>query len=307
MFFKFNIGALPQITDVYRVVRRTVWQIVDRSTLLIFAEKGGCNISTNNTNYVLTEGNLLIIPAGHHYIRTPIKDELCTLCYAHVSLPHKIVGKSDAEKFLKEQKNEHDQFMISGIIYDDPHTYICPILTDLSNEKDEVVSIYNDMMKMKLKNSFDSYTLESLTLTKLMLLLSSKTHGLISLSSFDDISEPAKSVSVKLQKLFAYIRLHSKENITLDDLCAICNFSKQHLIRIFNSEFGMPPKAYILNYRINCAKELFYRDPHISVKEVADEMGFSDQHYFSRIFKKTTGVSPTEYKNHLINFDPSKQ
>lgn len=307
MFYEFDLNTLPQINDVYRVVRRTVWQIVDRCTLLIFAEKGRCRISTDNTEYELTQGQLLIIPAGHHYIRTPVNDELCTLCYAHITIPHRIIDKSSAEKFLIKQNEAHDQFAVSGIISDNPHTYICPILTDLSDNKDDIVSIFDDMMRIKLKNSFDSYTLEALCLSKLMLLLSSKTHDHISLSTFDKISSPAKSVSVKLQKLFAYIRLHSKEDITLDELCALCNFSKQHLIRIFNSEFGLPPKTYILNYRINCAKELFYRNPHISVKEVADEMGFSDQHYFSRIFKKTTGMTPTEYKSHLVNFDPVNQ
>ena len=69
----------------------------------------------------------------------------------------------------------------------------------------------------------------------------------------------------------------------------------------------MTPKAYILSYRINCAKELFYREPNLSVKEVAYEMGFEDQHYFSRLFTRVTGQSPTAYKDHLKNFDPSKQ
>ena len=43
------------------------------------------------------------------------------------------------------------------------------------------------------------------------------------------------------------------------------------------------------------------------LKEVADEMGFEDQHYFSRLFTKVTGVTPSAYRKHLLTFDPSKQ
>ncbi|MBQ7791929.1 MAG: AraC family transcriptional regulator, partial [Clostridia bacterium] len=45
-----------------------------------------------------------------------------------------------------------------------------------------------------------------------------------------------------------------------------------------------------------------FRNPHISVKQVAFELGFQDSHYFSRLFKKVTGETPGEYRERVVNY-----
>ena len=58
----------------------------------------------------------------------------------------------------------------------------------------------------------------------------------------------------------------------------------------------MSPKQYLLNKRLTRAKELL-KETNASVFEIANSVGYDDQLYFSRIFKKHIGISPTEYKN----------
>lgn len=303
VYLKVNLENLADVTDVYMVKRRTVWQIVDHNTLIIFAADGKCSIDMDGENYLLDKGSLFIVPSGHHYIRRPVNNEMCTLYYIHVDLHNgsEVLDDSFAAEEIRRRKSEHTDIVSHGDI-DKCHEYFLHIHTDLSSKLENMVELYEYAINTAVKDHAESQTKLSLIASQILINAASVA---LRESVVQNISNTAPTK--KLRKVFAYIKLHSKENITLDELCSISNFSRQHLIRVFRSEFGMTPKAYILNYRINCAKELFYRDPTLSVKEVAYELGFEDQHYFSRIFSKVTGQTPSEYKDHLINFDPSKQ
>ena len=66
------------------------------------------------------------------------------------------------------------------------------------------------------------------------------------------------------------------------------------------------PMSYVTYCRLNRAKELFLNKSYQTVSEVANEVGFSDVHYFSRVFKKTTGETPTQFIERIRNFDEKK-
>ena len=59
---------------------------------------------------------------------------------------------------------------------------------------------------------------------------------------------------------------------------------------------GLTPYQYFLQLRIHRAKELL-QDPRLSVKEVSARMMFENQYYFSRLFRKKTGLSPTQWRS----------
>ena len=311
MVHEISLAHLPDVTGIYSVRRRTVWQIVDPDTLLIFAAEGRCRITLDRDEYILSEGSMMLIPAGHQYVRRPFGDEMCTLYYAHMRLHDAPIPMERIEAasvlHARRQRQVHAQLYgekDASFPPDPPHTCFIAPLSDLSAKKDEILTLWHEGIAAASSNHADSMTLTSVAMLR-VLLLASLRDGDIELPAEElpPIDEPHR----KLRRVVTYIRLHAKEAIKLDDLCAVCNFSKQHLIRVFREEFGKTPKAYILEYKINVAKEIIFRDPYLSVKMVADEMGFEDQHYFSRLFTKVTGVTPTAYKQHLLTFDPSKQ
>lgn len=71
--------------------------------------------------------------------------------------------------------------------------------------------------------------------------------------------------------------------------------SEVHFRRLFKSLHGMSPQQFLLSLRINAAKELLLSSD-MSLKEISESSGFSDNCYFSRIFRKKTGFSPSEYR-----------
>ncbi|MBQ8508627.1 MAG: helix-turn-helix transcriptional regulator [Clostridia bacterium] len=310
MYYEFDVSRLPEITDIYSVRRRTVWQIVDSDTLLILAVEGRCRITMDNCDYILNPGSVFIVPARHHYVRRPIDMEMCTLRYVHIRLSEPPAPLEDDEARRKIAARRH-ALPHRAKYGDEPpeslHSYITEPLIDLAERAAEFDAIWEEAMTAHLKNHADCATVGAIAAIRLLLILADRTAKQLPADAVLPTGSLPDTNYRKLRRVIAYIRLHSKETITLDDLCRVCNFTKQHLIRIFRAEFGKTPKAFILEYKINCAKELFFRNPHLTVKEVADEMGFEDQHYFSRLFTKITGVTPTDYKNHLITFNPDKQ
>ena len=71
------------------------------------------------------------------------------------------------------------------------------------------------------------------------------------------------------------------------------NISNSSLYRIFKSNCGESPENYIQKFRIRQAKQML--ENGLPVKEVAFSCGFSDSGYFTKVFKKLVGVTPTEY------------
>ena len=81
----------------------------------------------------------------------------------------------------------------------------------------------------------------------------------------------------------------------INDIAVHFNFSEVYARRIFKDEYGIAPKEYLQNARINYACFLLSLGV-FSVGEVAQKSGFNDEKYFSSAFKKEKGVSPSEYK-----------
>lgn len=84
-------------------------------------------------------------------------------------------------------------------------------------------------------------------------------------------------------------------HINLNQLTHELNLSKSYLVHIFKENTGFSPIDYFIHLKIQKACQLL--DTNIlSVKQIACQLGYDDPHYFSRIFKKTMGLSPTHYR-----------
>lgn len=102
----------------------------------------------------------------------------------------------------------------------------------------------------------------------------------------------SSSLTLKIKK---YVAEHLTERITLEDIGNMTFFSPSHCSAVFRKEMGMSIGDYILDEKIKKIKTLIFEGVPLST--VAEKMGFMDYNYFSRIFKKRVGYTPTQYKN----------
>lgn len=106
-----------------------------------------------------------------------------------------------------------------------------------------------------------------------------------------DISDHNKHVTAIVR--YMYKQLHRL--LTLDELSREFELSKSYINEIFQKNTGYAPMEFFTNLKMKEACRLL-RSSELFVYEIADELGYSDQYYFSRIFKKTVGISPKEYR-----------
>lgn len=84
-------------------------------------------------------------------------------------------------------------------------------------------------------------------------------------------------------------------NITIKQIAERLHLSTTQINREFYKYYRQNPYTYLLNNKINMAKRLLVSSD-LNINEISDKLGFNDPHYFSRIFKKKVGISPTDYK-----------
>ncbi len=98
----------------------------------------------------------------------------------------------------------------------------------------------------------------------------------------------------RMQGVTAYLTAHLDKTFTLQQMAQGCGLSVSTLRRLVAAEMGCGPIAYFHQLKIEEAQRLLRQTP-MSVTAVAERLGFSSIHYFSRQFKQATGVCPSAY------------
>ena len=96
-------------------------------------------------------------------------------------------------------------------------------------------------------------------------------------------------------EVLEYIDRNLASEINIAELGSLTQLSRADFSSLFRRSFGVPPKQYISLRRISRAKYLLWRTK-LSVKEIAEQCGYENKYFFYRIFKKYTGVTPSQYR-----------
>ncbi len=93
----------------------------------------------------------------------------------------------------------------------------------------------------------------------------------------------------------SYIRDHYAEELSMQDVARVMNYSDAYFCKLFKQCFKVNFSAYLNEYRISRAKELL-QTTRLNVREVSVACGYSDANYFARVFKRVTGMTPSEFR-----------
>jgi AraC-like DNA-binding protein len=107
--------------------------------------------------------------------------------------------------------------------------------------------------------------------------------------------QTAHGDSELVQTARSVMQLRVHDGVDVGQIAAEIGVGYTRLLEIFRQYTGLTPYQYFLQLRIHRAKELL-QEPHLSVKEISARMNFENQYYFSRLFKKKTGYSPTQWR-----------
>ena len=120
--------------------------------------------------------------------------------------------------------------------------------------------------------------------------------GLIQTINFAGMDESKVDRKTMVSQIEQYLRDNYTSSISNEMLAALFGFVPSYISKIFRAHSGLSPAEYLIKLRVEKAKELLETRRELLVKEVSQLVGYDDQYYFSKVFKKATGLWPTQYQ-----------
>jgi len=103
---------------------------------------------------------------------------------------------------------------------------------------------------------------------------------------------------LRLKRVLEYIEVNLSRDIHLNGLAEIAGLSAFHFAKLFKQSTGVSPHQYVLQRRLERAKELL-RKPSMSLTEIGLESGFTDQSHFTNVFRRFVGSTPAKFRSSL--------
>jgi len=120
----------------------------------------------------------------------------------------------------------------------------------------------------------------------------------ISFFLFPDKTEVPVIEDSLLDKAILHMRLHIQDQLTVDDIANHFNYSASHFTALFKTKTGMAPIEYFIQMKMHYACQLLTQSV-IRIKTISEMIGYADPYYFSRIFSKVMGKSPSHYRKQI--------
>lgn len=293
MIERFSLDRLPEVAKVYTVTRHTVWQIADPYHILLYVQDGRCTVELDGKTHLLAPGDLFLIPENVLYTRRPADDDMCTMIYTHFHLPGTELHTADARPQLLAMRDALDTALLHGDAAPAPQVLCIAQHLSAGARRPQVEALLAQAAAAETGSPMLRAMQMAVAVCQVLLIAAEATlPRLLQTGPLDG----ERRLPDPLRSAVLYVHQHCGEKISLASMCRACAVSRPQMIRYFRAFLHTTPNAYISQYRMNKARELLMNAPQMSVKEISAELGFDDQCYFSRVFTRCTGESPTAYR-----------
>ncbi len=228
---------------------------------IYYISKGQGYYEYGGKNYTVPEGCIMLYfpKICHHYFFK--KEDKAEMCWAHFS------GKVCS--------------VLDNLKAD------CPVVVKIKDRK-QFKSIFNKMIAAHYNRLTNGDMLCDSYMPVLL--------ALIAQSNVTENGEKRSQANEQLEKVLSRMHVDFNSPINIKDYADMCHLSEDRFIKMFKSRMGIPPYRYQLRIRIERAAEML-ENSSVTVAEVGEAVGFADNAYFCRIFKKFTGHPPSFYKS----------
>lgn len=246
---------------------------------LVYADKGDITVFSEDKSYVLNQGSIIFHkPNEWHNIHS---DSESATNVAVISFE----CNSSAMDFFKNKilsAGQEQKIIISKIISE----YTSAFSTPLDNP-------YTNRLVRKAEQQIGSEQLLRQYLAEFLISLLRQNSPMQGRSQLSINRE-----SSLLNMLVNYMLDHITESITISDLVRYSGTNKTTISAVFRNNFNMSVMEYFISLKIDLAKK-YLREDNYNITQISDILGYSGIHYFSRQFKKVTGMSPSEYSSSI--------
>lgn len=218
-------------------------------------------------------------------------------------LPFKVIGEAgNGVTTLEEIEKKRPDVVFSDIRM--PGLNGLELLEEIRKRKIEVKVVFIsgyaefEYAKKAIELQAYNYLLKPVKQEELNEVLSQISQELGQETEPPEVKEEEEVSLTLMQQIVNEIQNRYTENITLTELAETYGISIGHLSNLVKQELKLPFSEYIAAKRIQKAKELL-ADETLSIEQIAEQTGYRDYFYFTKVFKKAVGVSPSKYRKSL--------
>ena len=210
-----------------------------------------------------------------------------------------ILRRSDLVRWLCEAAEKKDEETIRECLDRLRASSVCRQLSSM-NAKLEMIHIIDDILK-QCSIYLQEQSLDTVAIQKNILESEDVIQALESMEAFFKIligcidNARVDNADAVIRKAVEYMVQNYADKITLEDVAGYVGISKYYFSNLFKRICKINFSSYLNEIRINEAKKML-KNPQMNVNQVAELTGYSDQQYFSKTFKKYTGMTVTEYR-----------
>jgi AraC-like DNA-binding protein len=258
------------------------------SNILIYCINGTGWISVDGKKENMTKDQFCFIPAGTPHTYAAGRNDPWTIYWVHYSGEHAertLIGYNSG-KALAKSLSERKPPANNGLAPPKRGIIRQSILN--SARREARIRLFDEIFLSLISE----YTEKELEYTTMMLyhFLGSFTHekqfaGAGEQPPFEDLTSRA----------ITFMKQHLSKKITLEEVANHCEVSVSHFCLLFKRKTSHTPVEFLNNLRIQQACRLLDLT-NLNISEISEKLGFSDPFYFSRVFKKSIGQSPRDYR-----------
>lgn len=298
--FKIDLNEIPKVI------------LLGKETLI----PPRCHYSRGITEYVLyvviggslklyVNGSLLTLVAGDVYLfqkgdnQKPVESSFCEYYYVHFQSENIHAIDMDYEEYIGLLHKKHDECMRTDAFGFGCYDYLKVYVAQKNHiPQGKLFDRMKELMQGSVMTTACKLPERRLSVSNALstLLIQLESNGMKEAGrndlKFRKIYDTAREIA-------SYIERHYAEAITGEDIEEKFFLTFDHANRIFHKTMGCSIIKYRNIVRIQYAKAKM-RATNMPVKEIAMEVGFENAHYFSRMFKKNEGLSPSEYKRKFL-------
>ena len=216
--------------------------------------------------------------------------------------PHRLIVKSYSGcefivlnfKFLNKQNNRHSEVSLEDFLNYVSGNESGPFISIKIRTRSDIVAVLNKILKERENDEIGSDFFEYLLILELFVLISRALKNQWEKSILNKSHKLRELVNSAVD----YIHNNYQKDISLSDISRYVFLSPSYFTRAFKQETGVSPINYLLNIRIQKAKELL-KNTDIKILDIALIIGFSSQQRFNEIFKKYENITPLQYRKSL--------
>lgn len=252
---------------------------------LAYAEQGSLIISVNEQQYTLPEGFGIFINTGVLHSYSGIRNSSCR--FPNILFHPSLICQSRQTVYWEKYMQPLLQSPALS------HLILCP---DIPWQNEIINRIRLAFRDLVLRDFGYEFTVRN-RLSEIVLLIC--RHCSEQLRQ-QDAAQPEAAEIRRTRQMLDYIQAHFTEPITLDDISAAACVSRRECLRCFQRITRTSPKQYVTALRLQKAKNLL-AGTTLSLSEIGEACGFQDQSYFTKLFRRDTGLPPGQWRRRYSN------